>query len=425
MLREAIERRARSLGRDRGAHRAAAEMLRSQVGPAVAERLGRHLLAAGEGLLALGPLLEGVRERFEAGEIPEADALLALRDAAIEQAALPEADLRWGQGWIQRARIVERQGDLAAAELWLDKAALHARKHGWQQLRARAERERGRTARNLGQGQAAWRRLGRAERMAEELTDRALLSEIRRDMSDLRLDLGDTEGAEALVRKALDDAEAVRDAPGAAGAHLQLGNICIRVGRLPEAERHVQKAMQLFRDAGHRWGYASAVNMAGEAARYQGRFDDAERKYRESLRILLSIGEEFGVFPETNLGLLLLERGQWKEARRYLEAACQGFERQGRRGLLAAVHAFLLPACAEAGDWEGFSAHLERAESLLGETAFTDLDIVRTARMAAAAALAAGRRAEARRAWALAVAQLRGLDRAEEAEDLEREAGRG
>ncbi len=80
MLRECLVLRAADAGQLPQTHRACARMLEGRTGREVRERLGRHLVGAGEWSEALEALLDGVRRRVDTGDYGLARSLLAERD---------------------------------------------------------------------------------------------------------------------------------------------------------------------------------------------------------------------------------------------------------------------------------------------------------------------------------------------------------
>ncbi len=85
LLRESLIRRARDNGRWDAHNRACANMLHGRSGPGLAERLAGHLLASGEWERALGPLLDGARERMTEGAYSAAEELLDRRADTMHQ----------------------------------------------------------------------------------------------------------------------------------------------------------------------------------------------------------------------------------------------------------------------------------------------------------------------------------------------------
>src|SRR6185295_15006080 len=151
MLRESVERMARDAGRLAAHHRACAAMLRERRAGerGVAERLGRHLLLAGEREAALEPLLAGARERRETSDYPAALSILADREAVLEELGAPAADPRRGKGWVVRARIHLHQGELAEVFRWAERAEA-ASGDAWGAILSESLRLQGDAARRRG-----------------------------------------------------------------------------------------------------------------------------------------------------------------------------------------------------------------------------------------------------------------------------------
>ena len=234
--------------------------------------------------------------------------------------------------------------------------------------------------------------------------------------------MGDGDEAWSWSQRALEGSRAVRNPINTATNVLELATIALRRGDLEQAESIAAQARDLFEELGYRWGVATALNTLAEAVRAQGRLDEAGDLYRGALMRLDAIGDGHRVFVETNLGLLLLERGRPDEALPMLRSVLQEFERQGRAQMQGIAHVFVLPCLAHAGDWEAFEEHLEQAERLLARTGYTDPDAARMAWSAARSARDAKQAGLAARAFALAHDQLRGLRHDAEADAVEREA---
>ncbi|MEQ1569493.1 MAG: protein kinase, partial [Myxococcota bacterium] len=113
MLRESLERTARTAGRWRQHNEACAAMLGDRADdPRVTERLGRHLLEAGAVDQALEPLLRGVAHRLMTVGPQPAQALLATVEAGMVELRVPPSDERWGRLWELSARVYADIGTL-------------------------------------------------------------------------------------------------------------------------------------------------------------------------------------------------------------------------------------------------------------------------------------------------------------------------
>ncbi|MEZ4238828.1 MAG: hypothetical protein R3F59_22275 [Myxococcota bacterium] len=183
MLRESLERTARQARRWAQHHEACATMLsRYAEDPRVAERLGRHLLEAGQPEQAVAPLLRGVEHRLVTVGPQPAVALLGTVGDAMRAAALPETDARWGELWTLTARTLQDSGDLDGALASAARASEGAARFGWHQVAfAAAEAEarllirlrRPRRGRRAARAPRAGGRAGRRPRSARHRPRRA------------------------------------------------------------------------------------------------------------------------------------------------------------------------------------------------------------------------------------------------------------
>ena len=86
--------------------------------------------------------------------------------------------------------------------------------------------------------------------------------------------------------------------------------ILLATARLEEAEVALTEAWETYLDLGYLHGLADTANDLGEVARRRGKLEVAERWYREALvRADTEGGWRARLFPQINLGLVLLARG--------------------------------------------------------------------------------------------------------------------
>jgi tetratricopeptide (TPR) repeat protein len=308
MLRESLERRAREANRWKWYQKICAKMLKEKVGYSIAERLGRHLLAADQGEEALEHLLAGARTRIDIGDYQIAQNLLSKWRQTMESLKLPTNDERWGHGWVLWSKYAITQGSLDQADDWAARVEKAARKYDWKTVRAYALRERGRISRERGQVSRAWRRLQEAEVLAQKIGDRELLAQCRQDMGNVLVDRGSNDRAAKCFRRARQDFDAIQDAVGAGSSSLGLGNVSMRAGNFEDASKHVEQARSYFDQCGARSGVANCQNVLGEIARLRGELEKAEQLYRSSLSLYQIIGTGSEPIPKVNLGLVLVDR---------------------------------------------------------------------------------------------------------------------
>jgi tetratricopeptide (TPR) repeat protein len=407
MIRETVLEGAKAAGRWVGHMQACAAMLRSRTHPGAADRLGRTLLAAGDAEAALLPLLLAARRRSGIGDYGIAAELIADRERALDLLGAPQDDSDRVEDWIAGCLVQQHWGDLALAEELAAKAAATAERLDDPKLEAQPLRQLGRILRRKGDLPRAWAALERGERLATVSGELDVLAGVHSEMGWIQLRRGKIGSAREYAELSLQE-YARSDARGQSSAWAQLGETARQAGDLEAAQAWFEKARERYARDGYRWGVASTLNGLGEIARMRGDLAAAEAHYRASWERYTALGETDAMFPETNLGLVLVEQGRWTEARRVLERVRQRAGAADAYRLVAALWAGLLACAAGEDDGPAFDRALSTLRGLLKQHKLVDSDLARHVQIAAAHA--SGPRAAA--AVALADEQLRALGRA-------------
>lgn len=412
MLRESLERSAVEHGRAEALHDACAAALEIRLAvarlPGMAERLGRHLHAAGRPEQALGPLQLATDERRGMSDYTGAMRVVDLRADVLRSLGVAADDPRRGQAEVDRAALLVGLGHLDEAEQVAASVVSHLAK-GWELLWPAALRQGAVATAKRGQLGRAEELLRKGERAAVEIQDEAELARCLLFLGDVTRRMGRRDEAEGYCRRALEKFELQRDRRGQADALMGLAAVALAREEHARTEAFTRQAIELFEEVGARFGVASARNTLGDALRGQGQLESAEAAYAEAEALLGALGSPDRFVPLLNLGLVLLARGRFADAGPPLRTALERMKQAGRKGMEGALHSALLPVVAHAGDWEAFAVHATAAHELLTASGFVDPDIASAAEQGAALASAAGRDAEARRALEVAREQWRTL----------------
>jgi tetratricopeptide (TPR) repeat protein len=179
--------------------------------------------------------------------------------------------------------------------------------------------------------------------------------------------------------------------------------------------------MQMHETLGDRMRVSENLHGLAEVLRFQGDLEGAEAGYREVIRANETLGDPGGgAIPRLNLGLCLLKRGDYQQARTVFRHVRTLWERSRKRGYLAVVRACLLPCAAATNNWRAFDDHLTQGRSLIERSQMVDLDIAYPLELGADLADAAGHADRARAAYAMArgqYAQLGQEDRVQAIDD--------
>jgi serine/threonine protein kinase/tetratricopeptide (TPR) repeat protein len=418
MVRESIIRRAKKAGRLKAHHHACAELLRDQVGLGVDERLGKHLHAAGEFDEALAPLLKGAEEREASGDYRQAEVLLSEWELAATASGLDAADEKWGEREILLAEVWRRQARYEKAIKLLDALVERATKQGWTDTAGRSKRVKGRVLQVQGLFEEAYRCHTEGAELAKAAGDTKLLALCRIEMGVVAARMGSLSEGSERIEEALADFVALDDAYGMARSHLCLAIVARQSGGFDQAVEHLAEAQTLFQKLGARGDVATCLNNLGELARLQGRYDEAMQHYREAGEQLKSLGSGDALFPEINLAMTQLDRGDYADAKPVLEWGLEELLRRGMRGIAGAVHICLLECAASEDDWGNWDSHYAQGVSLLGESNLVDIDAARVAERAAVLACKGGQPNRAREAYAIALKQWLALERVDDAERI-------
>ncbi|MEZ4320959.1 MAG: protein kinase [Myxococcota bacterium] len=425
-LPEALIRRARHQGRLDACHAACAGLLLDRLAQlpsapvGMSERLGRHLLGAGEAEAALEPLMTGIVERVNAGDYAIAEKLIELRSQALKGCGVQPSDVRWGLNQIPHFHIARRQGRKADATAWLDAIEGSAKTYGWAPVAVECAVFRARMLRLAGEWKQAERTLRRALEDAVAIREPRLIAEARFELGEVASQRGQLDRARSFAQAALADYERFEDVVGQARCWQALGEMRKEAGEYRKARELLRRAEQLFEVAGNRWGRASAINSEGDAARHEGNLDEAEALYRRSGGLFRAIGSGSAIYPEYNFALTQIARGQVHEARPLVQKALAHFE-ELRDGVGLMNAHFALAACeAEARNWDAWDTLLSQGRAMVVQLRAADEDTAWVAEVCGERAHLGRQSERARIAYQLALETWKVLEREARVAKVER-----
>lgn len=391
MLRESLERIARESGRWPAHNRSCAAMLLARAsagGRGVSERLGRHLLLAGQPAAAVDFLLRGARERREMSDYPAALALLAQRDETLQSLAVAARDPRWGDGWVLRARIHLHQGQLDEVFRWAGKAVTGGNDGEWVTIRSEALRLLGDAARRRGDLDQATDLYERCISLPENPHGVAAgfwgLADVLRQR-------GRPVRARELFLGSCLLYEQIGDEHGVADHLIGLADLARQRLDAGEAESLYRQARARFAELENQYGVSRCLNGLGEAARLRGDLSRARNYYLRALAILERLRSADAMFPRFNLALVAMAEERFDEAAELLDEIRGRLEELGWGALLACVHTARLACAAHARDWAAWEDSYARAAQRLRSSGLVDPDVAWCAELAARLAEEAGK----------------------------------
>jgi serine/threonine protein kinase/tetratricopeptide (TPR) repeat protein len=294
MLRESLLRTARQAGRWRQHHEACAATFADRAAdPRYTERLGRHLLDAGQTERALLPLLRGVEHRLVTVGPQPAQALLDTVEGALRGAGVPESDARWGWRAVLMARIHQELGQPEQALEAARQALAGARRHGWAEVAFHAAETEAQLLLRLGRLPEAEQLLQHLEAEARRLSDPLKLgaalagqAHVARRKRQLALSLDKLEQAIVWLQRA-DPAQVQARLPQ---AQLDRGRAAEGAGDPAGARRRYDEALAGFQKLGAGLGMAESHDRLGRLSFAEGDLTQA----RSCLSLALSQYEALG-----------------------------------------------------------------------------------------------------------------------------------
>ena len=178
------------------------------------------------------------------------------------------------------------------------------------------------------------------------------------DRGSLLLGLGAFDEADAQLLQAI---AAGAEPPERAFAVLLRARVARRRGDLAAARDLADESVRALTAVGRRGLLPEAWNEAAEVERAAGRFDEAERLYRRALEGFVLLGSEAALTAELNLGLTLVELGDWEPAMASLEGALASMRSRGELARADSWQLALAWACARAERWPEAHHHVASA----------------------------------------------------------------
>lgn len=136
-----------------------------------------------------------------------------------------------------------------------------------------------------------------------------------------------------VLRHALRAGQAAGDRVAEAGAHRDLGVVCLRLGRHDEAVDHYRQALEICHAEGDVNGEAGTLNNLGNFYERLGRYDDAIEQYNLALPLARTLDQRSGEATVLgNLGVCHGRLGHYEQALALTQEALEAFWHAGDGG---------------------------------------------------------------------------------------------
>lgn len=386
LLRESLIRYTKENGRFKQHHLVCADMLQQYFSEALVfyhERRAQHLFFAESYEACIEPLLQAATIRQQRCEFRAAHELFAKRTQALDLCSADSLSPIRALGWVAQAKTYVMQTQFEDARSLIEQALELGEQTQSLLVQALAHKELGallylqnNTDQALESYHAAlafFEQISARRRKAYLNDKAAMLSGIGR----ICLSRHDIELSQSFLTQAIDIQTQTGDQFGLGVSYKLLANGYQHTGNYEQARQNLEFALDLFERTGRRQEIAHVLNDIGEIYRLGYKLpEQAEEYYRNAIRLYHEIGATQNNTPIINLGLLLLAKQRYAEAKTLFQQQLVIVEQSGSTLDLNWFIAGLLPCCAATFDWPSFESYSQRLAQILAESRVIDADIL-------------------------------------------------
>lgn len=278
--------------------------------------------------------------------------------------ALVSSELGW---------LLLRQGDLSAAQRWLEQAANLATQHHLSGPLSAILNRLGAVYYNQGDLKRATQAVQNALDLLEQIGDIVGMARPLNNLGILKKTQGDWQGALQSYERCKEIFERIGDIDGSTIAYANLGVLHTDMGNWDEAERHLLWGLKLAQQLANPYHLAQAHRNLGRIYLLRKHWG----KSAQHLNVAISLYKDSGARGQIEMantqflrGLLYLEQGKLELARDASEASCQLLQASAKEEAEVAVEKgrceMLLARLAQAhGDFNSAQSHIDESLRLL------------------------------------------------------------
>ena len=309
------------------------------------------------------------------GNQQEAEIWLRQGLAQIHLASHPlpkvEAQLTSELGW-----LLLRQGDLSAAQRWLEQAAQLATQNQQHGALSAIFNRLGAVYYTQGNLEKATVTVQKSLELLEQIGDIVGMARPQNNLGILKKNQGDWQGALQSYERCKEIFERIGDTDGATIAYANLGVLYTDLGNWEEAERHLLWDLNLAQQLANPYHLAQAHRSLGRLYLLRKQWNKSAQHLNTAINIYKDTGTR-GQIELANTqflrGLLNLEQGKLESAREAGEASYELLRAHGKNEAEAAVEKgrceMLLARLAQAtGDFDHAQEHIEESIRLLHQS---------------------------------------------------------
>jgi len=377
-LRTALLSLAEEWARSADHHRICAETLEGFQDHRYAKRIGRHLLQAGEHLIALSPLLAAIWQTFRQGPLSQAQELYKDWTFALEALQFPEDNRYWGEHWLVRCSMARYEGNIETlGEVALRTKSL-ARRYGWPVVRVGGLLElaiwgglSGKPVRQV----LKWFR--DAEHHAHQEGYHELLAESHRQMGRYLCRVGQLDSSKKILRRSLAEFRDLSDESGVAKVHVDMAWLFFQEEAHQEALEQLSTALPLLEAQNERGGMISLLLCEGHIHQARGENEAALRAFQFAREHASEWGGVWLFASELARTQWLIQKGSYDDAMRILFGMMHELEQMKHAPLLLMMHTCVVACATAKQDWTLWESHVAAVSDLLEKTGYCSNEIAK------------------------------------------------
>ncbi len=328
--------------------------------PGLAQRVGRHFLAAKAYQLAITCLEEAYQRAHGASEHGETDAILELLERSYEEMDIDSSDSRWAELWVRRGVpmiYAEDQETFDAGVSLLTKAERASRAAGHNKKLVSILRAQAWAAALSDSPEDGLEKINEAIELSGDKT--SMLAPCKRTLGHIKLVTGDYTEAEEALQETLSLAP---DSIPAVWAQVELGACAWRLGRFDEAETLLELGRQQAEQHDIKLACAVVHEVLGHIAFQKDDYQTAYDEHAQAFEIREMTGDGSTTRKRSwelmaRSAVLLGNYDEAKAIASQLQRALQG----GARAIFVHPADLLLAIAAGQQEWDDWDDLVESA----------------------------------------------------------------
>ncbi|MEC7986248.1 MAG: AAA family ATPase, partial [Myxococcota bacterium] len=395
--------------RDKPGHLRIAQMLRSHKRVDTFERIGKHLIAAGEIKEGLSQLLRGAKIRKRRCEHGQTVELLDNYERCMRQSQIKAMDERWGFSWSIRFEIAYEQQNQELIDELKSKLRQAIVRYNWPYTQSHFLAVEGQELLAAGQFQEARYIFNRGSILASAAEDQSLHHRHKRGIIKQCFSTGNITEARKILDELSVSAQRLNDKYSIGMCSLYSAMLDLQEDKLSNAEATLQSTIKYFLQYKLIRFASEGINMLGDVYRKMGQWEKAEKHYIHAIMKMEEMNHPEMVIPQLNLAIVRLQKREYRTVLPELLELIPSLEANNKLTWALFARMIAQLALTTQNRWETWKTNLIQIEKQITQTKLVDADIASLALQTATLTASKGKKTDALRLFNLAKEQYRAI----------------